>query len=98
MKSGRLMRTIAIAMFAVLTISARLAAQEQQEGKKEQRRYAVIDLGTLGWNDTLPFCGGADTQDCRAGGEVTAVISQGSPAAINQGPASVTPGSWRPWE
>jgi hypothetical protein len=57
MKSGRLMCTIAIAMFAVLAISARLAAQEQQEGKKEQRRHTVIDLGTLGGNDTLPFAG-----------------------------------------
>src|SRR5450432_3440096 len=41
----------AVTLFAALAIPIRLAGQEQstaQEGKKEQHRYKLIDIGTFG--------------------------------------------------
>jgi probable HAF family extracellular repeat protein len=55
MKTGRVMRTIAITIFAVLTIPTQMAAQQLQAAVKGHRRYAVIDLGTLGGTFSQAF-------------------------------------------
>jgi probable HAF family extracellular repeat protein len=47
MKSRFLMLLTAITLFAALAMPFRLAAQEQQQNKK-QRRYKLIDIGTFG--------------------------------------------------
>ncbi len=43
-----LVGTIGVVLFAALAISVRLAAQEQQDQKKEHSRYTLIDLETFG--------------------------------------------------
>jgi probable HAF family extracellular repeat protein len=52
----RIFTLIAVMTFvAALALPVRLAAQEQQEQRKnEQRRYSVTDLGTLGGNNSVP--------------------------------------------
>src|SRR5579863_7588856 len=51
MKHSILTSLSAVILFAALAIPIRLAGQEQstaQEGKKEQHRYKLIDVGTFG--------------------------------------------------
>ena len=47
MKSRTVTSVTAMTLFAALSMSARLAAQEQQQ-KKEHTRYKLIDIGTFG--------------------------------------------------
>lgn len=53
MKSNTLTLIAAMTFSAALATTVRLTAQEQQEDKKEHRRYTVQDLGTLGGTSSV---------------------------------------------
>jgi probable HAF family extracellular repeat protein len=73
MKSERLMCWLAITIFALLTMSARLAAQDQ-EGDRQHRNhhYKLIDIGTFGGpaSNEIPSL---NNRGITVGGSATAV-------------------------
>jgi probable HAF family extracellular repeat protein len=65
MRSRTLMCITAITLFAALATTIRLAAQQDQQQKKQFPRYTIVDLGTLG--GTFSGAGGLNNRGWVAG-------------------------------